>query len=301
LPAYGRVERTIAMNLVSGNITASQRDILGLPVCDLGWAEAFAFAEEVATMPFGQTVIAFINAGNANLMMRDPEYRSVLERQVVLPDGDGVDIASRPFDDRKFPANFTGAAFVPALFTYIAKPMRIALIGARQATLLRAADNLGRHAPWHEFLPISDGDFDRARSDEIMERVRAANADILLVATDSPAQEKWIDKHVGPGHARLVLSLDALFDTIANEVPPVPEGIRRLRLGGLYRLMKEPSRLRQQQAQLAFAYHMLRYKFLAGPVVAQGSGDTAKAGSLRGGRLIWKGREFSPFGKRRAL
>jgi hypothetical protein len=48
------------MNLVSGNITASQRDILGLPVCDLGWAEAFAFAEEVATMPFGQSVIAFI-------------------------------------------------------------------------------------------------------------------------------------------------------------------------------------------------------------------------------------------------
>ena len=51
------------MNLFSGNtISASQRDILGIPVCDLGWADAFAFAEQVACMPFGQTVIAFLNA-----------------------------------------------------------------------------------------------------------------------------------------------------------------------------------------------------------------------------------------------
>lgn len=267
------------MNLVSGNITASQRDILGLPVCDLGWADAFAFAEEVATMPFGQSVIAFINAGNANLMMRDPEYRAVLERQVVLPDGDGVDLASMVFHGRRFPANLTSIAFVPALLTYIAKPMRVALIGARTATLMRAADTLRRHTPWHEFLPISDGHFDQDQSDAIMERVRAADADILLVSMGSPAQEKWIDRHVGPGHARLVLSLGPLFDTLAGNTPPMPEAVRRLRLGWLYRLMAEPSRLPQRKAQIAFAYHVLRYK-LSGPLMPRGSGNTAKAGSL---------------------
>lgn len=267
------------MNLVSGNITASQRDILGLPVCDLGWAEAFAFAEEVATMPFGQSVIAFINAGNANLMMRDPEYRSVLERQVVLPDGDGVDIASMVFHGRKFPANLTSIAFVPALLTYIAKPMRVALIGAQSETLVRAADTLRQHTPWHEFLPIADGHFDQGQSDAIMERVREANADILLVSMGSPAQEKWIDRHVGPGHARLVLSLGPLFDALAGNTPAIPEAVRRFRLGWFYRLMKAPSRLPQHRAQAAFAYHVLRYK-LSGTVMVRDDGHTAKAGSL---------------------
>jgi exopolysaccharide biosynthesis WecB/TagA/CpsF family protein len=267
------------MNLVSGNITASQRDILGLPVCDLGWADAFAFAEEVATMPFGQSVIAFINAGNANLMMRDPEYRAVLERQIVLPDGDGVDIASMVFHGRRFPANLTSIAFVPALLTYIAKPMRVALIGAQSETLLRAADTLRQHTPWHEFLPIADSHFDEGQSDAIMEQVRAADVDILLVSMGSPAQEKWIDRHVGPGHARLVLSLGPLFDALAGSTPPMPETIRRFRLGWLYRLVKEPSRLPQRKAQIAFAYHVLRYR-LSGSMMARDGANTAKAGSL---------------------
>ena len=248
------------MNLVSGNIVASQRDILGLPVCDLGWAEAFAFAEQLATMPFGQTVIAFINAGNANLMMRDPQYRAVLERQVLLPDGHGVDIASMLFHGRRFPADLTGIDFVPALLTYISRPMRVALIGARQATLLRAAENFRRHTPWHDFLPISDGFFDRAKSDEILERVRDAEVDILLVAMGSPAQEKWIDRHVGPGHARLVLSVETLFDVVASGMRPAPQ-----RLG-----------LRRRRADLSLVYHVLRYK-LSG---IGGMRATAKAGSL---------------------
>ncbi len=265
------------MNLMSGNIVASQRDILGLPVCDLGWAEAFAFAEEVATMPFGQSVIAFINAGNANLMMRDPEYRAVLERQIVLPDGHGVDIASMLFHGRKFPANLTGTDFVPALLTYLSRPMRVAMIGAQQETLMQAAENFRRHAPWHTFLPISDGFFDPAASDAVMERVREANADILLVAMGSPAQEKWIDRHVGPGHARLVLSVGNLFDVVSGAPHAAPRGIRRLRLEWLYRLVKAPSRL--SPADLSFLYHVLRYKF-SGTGEAHNRSDTAKAGSL---------------------
>lgn len=268
------------MNLVSGNIVTAQRDILGLPVCELSWADSFTFAEEVATMPFGQTVIAFINANNANLMMRDPEYRAVLERQVVFPDGHGVDIASMVFHGRKFPANLNGTDFVPALLTYITKPMRVALIGTRAKTLQRATENFRRHAPWHEFIPISDGFFDRAKSDEIMEQVREANIDILLVAMGSPAQEKWIDRHVGPGHARLVLSVGALFDFVAGDVRRAPLGIRKLRLEWLYRLVQEPKRLwrRYVIGNPLFLYHVMRYK-LSGMVVKRPVDETAEAGT----------------------
>ena len=251
------------MNLFSGNtISASQRDILGIPVCDLGWADAFAFAEQVACMPFGQTVIAFLNANNANLMITDPDYRAVLERQVVLPDGHGVDIASLIFHGRKFPANLNGTDFVPALMTYIEKPMRVAMIGTKRSTLLRAARNFRDHAPWHEFIPISDGFFDRNDSDRIMAKVRDVEPDILLVAMGSPMQEKWIDRHVGPGHARLVISVGALFDFLAGDVPRAPERIRRYRLEWLFRLVQEPSRLwrRYLVGNPKFLYHVLRYK-----------------------------------------
>lgn len=262
------------MAFVSGNIIASQRDILGLPVCDLGWADTFAFVEEVATMPFGQSVIAFLTAQNGNRMMRDADYRAVLERQIVLPDGDGVDLASRLFHGRSFPANLSGTAFVPALLTYLTRPMRVALIGGEESMLIAAAEALRRHAPWHEILPIADGAFDPAQSDSVMERVRAAKVDILLVSMGSPAQEKWIDRHVGPGHARLVLSVGGLFEALVGETYRVPLGVRTRRFDGLRRfLFSEPG-----LANVRFLYHVLRHK-LSGrrplPVLAA----TAKAGA----------------------
>ncbi|MDX3926353.1 MAG: WecB/TagA/CpsF family glycosyltransferase [Shinella sp.] len=251
------------MNLFSGNtIAASRRDILGVAVCDFGWAEAFAFAEDAASMPIGQTVIAFINANNANLMMRDPQYRAALDRQIVFPDGHGVDIASLVFHGKKFPANLNGTDFVPALLTYIAAPKRVALIGTRPETLLRATENFRRHAPWHDFIPVSDGFFDKNDSAAVMEKVREARPDILLVAMGSPVQEKWIDRHVGPGHARLVISVGALFDFMAGDVPRASETVRRLRLEWLFRLLLEPSRLwkRYLVGNPLFLYHVLRYK-----------------------------------------
>ena len=260
------------MAFVSGNIIASQRDILGLPVCDLGWADAFAFAEEVATMPFGQSVIAFLTAENGNRMMRDADYRAVLERQIVLPDGEGVDLASRLFHGRSFPANLSGNAFVPALLTYISRPLRVALVGGDQATLGQAADALRRHAPWHHILPIADGSFDPTQSDAVMDRVRGAKADVLLVAMGSPAQEKWIDRHVGPGHARLVLSVGGLFEALAGETRRAPIVARRQRFDWLRQFLRQPN-----LADPLFLYHVLRYR-LSG-MAARGPAATAKAGS----------------------
>jgi len=270
--------RSAVPNLVSGSTLGSHRDILGLPVCDLGWADTFAFAAAAAERPFGQSIVTFLDADKANRMMRDAGYRAVLERQVVLPDGRGVDLASFLLHGSGFPAKPTAAAFIPALFTYIARPMRIALIGGQPSTLMQATERLRRHAPWHAFLPVSDSAFDPARSDAVLERVRAAEADILLVAMDGPEQERWIDRHVGPGHARLVLSAGNLFATLLDEAPEAPRGVEKLRHEWLYRFLNDPARaLRGRGADALLLWHALRRK-LSGRTRPRTVGRTAKAG-----------------------
>lgn len=259
------------MAFASGNIVASQREILGLGVCDLGWAESFSLAEEVATMPFGQNVIAFLDAKNANRLTWDAEYRAVLERQIVMPEGSGIDMASRMLHGKRFPARFTGTAFVPALLTYLARPMRVALIGGTSETLKQVAGELQRHAPWHAILPIADGAFDREESDAVMDRVRAARADILVVSMGSPAQEKWIDRHAGAGDARLVLSVRGLFDALAD-------GSWRPEAAGRHGLAARLA-LKPDFAAPLLLCHALRHK-LARPKPAHGPAATAKAGSI---------------------
>lgn len=242
--------------------SASQRPILDMSVCDFGWADAFAFADEMASLPIGQTVISFLNANNANLMMKDEDYRAVLSRHIVLPDGHGVDIASWLFHGRIFPANLNGTDFVPGLMTYMTTPRRVAMIGAHPNVLKRAAANFRKHAPWHEFIAVSDGYFDLAESDAIMAKVRELKPDILLVAMGSPKQEKWIDRYVGPGHARLVIGVGALFDFMAGEVPRASRTVRRLRLEWLHRLIQEPGRLwrRYLLGNPKFMYYIFRHK-----------------------------------------
>ena len=244
------------------NAALSRRLILGMPVVDFDWESAFGFAADALSRPGGQTTLAFLNANNANLMMRDGAYREVLGRQVVFPDGHGVDIASYLFYGSMFPANLNGTDFVPALLTFIDRPLRVAMIGARGKVLTRAAENFRRHAPWHEFIPVSDGFFDRDRSEEVLADVRALNADILLVAMGSPGQEKWVDAHVGPQDARLVITVGALFDFVAEAFPRAPKFLRRMRLEWFFRLAVEPRRMwrRYILGNPLFLFHVLWHK-----------------------------------------
>jgi exopolysaccharide biosynthesis WecB/TagA/CpsF family protein len=232
------------MNIVSNMaVFNSHREVFGLPVCDLDWSEAFSFVSALADMPLGQTVISFLNAHNANIMLKDPGYRQALDRHLVLPDGVGVDFASFAMFGKMFPANLNGTDFVPALLTYMTKPKRVGLIGAKPQTLAKARRNLEQHAPWHEFIAVHDGYFKDEDSHAIAAEIERHKLDILLVAMGTPRQEKWIDKHIRPEHARLVIGVGALFDFVAGEVPRAPGFVRRIRAEWFYRFLQEPRRL----------------------------------------------------------
>ncbi len=217
--------------------------VLGMPVHDLGWNQALALLEQKLTARDGFTHIAFLNANNANVMVRDPEYRDVLGRCLVLPDGIGVDIAAHFLHGGRFTANLNGTDFVPASLTFIAKPLRIGLLGATSEVLQAAAVNFRKHTPWHEFIEISDGYFDRADPVLILKRIEMARIDLLLVAMGTPLQEKWVDRHLSADHARVVVSVGALLDFVSGRVARAPRWVRRLRAEWLFRLWLEPSRL----------------------------------------------------------
>lgn len=221
----------------------ARRSILGLDVCCFDYGDALSFANEMASLPIGQTVISFLNANNANLMVGDEVYRDILSRQIVLPDGVGVDIASALVYGTKFPANLNGTDFVPAMLTYMDKPKRVGLLGAKPGVVEQAAEKFKAHAPWHEFVVISHGYFDQSQSEAVAARVKSEKIDILLVALGSPQQEKWVDKYLGSNHTRLVLCVGALFDFASQTVPRAPKIMRRMRIEWLFRFAIEPTRL----------------------------------------------------------
>lgn len=236
--------------------------ILDMPVHDVGWKPALHLLEEKLVSKQGLTHIAFLNANNANVMMRDPDYREVLTRCLVLPDGIGVDIAAKFLHGGRFTANLNGTDFVPAALNFITQPLRIGLLGASSDVLRDAAANFRKCTPWHEFVEISDGYFDRADPSFILKRIEAARIDLLLVAMGTPLQEKWVDKHLTADHARVVISVGALLDFVSGRIRRAPYWVRQLRLEWLFRLWLEPSRLwrRYVLGIPVFLAHVLRHR-----------------------------------------
>lgn len=219
------------------------RPVFGFPVSNMSWQEALAHVNDLAASSSGHTQIFFLNANNANITFVDPEYRRVLEGRLILPDGVGMDIASKSFHGVPFAANLNGTDFVPALLTYMAAKRRIGLIGGHPEVLSKAAARLREHSPWHEIIEVADGFFDKDDSGAVLEKLAAAKIDVLLVAMGTPLQEKWIGRHITEEHARVVIGVGALFDFLAGRVPRAPEWVRRLRCEWAYRLWIEPKRL----------------------------------------------------------
>lgn len=255
----------------SGEIAArpirpSFRKLFGLPLCDLSWDEALEHIQSLIGIDGRQTVLSFLNAHNANLMLSNPEYRAVLSRQLVFPDGLGINIASRVLKGSPFPANLNGTDFVPALLTYISQPLRVGLVGARGDVLDRAVDGFRRHTPWHTIVGISDGYFDKEDCGAVLTRIGQHQFDVIVVAMGTPLQEVWVDQHIRPEHASLVITAGALFDFAAGSVSRAPEAWRRLGLEWLHRLKLEPTRLwrRYILGIPLFFLNLVIYRFLNG-------------------------------------
>jgi exopolysaccharide biosynthesis WecB/TagA/CpsF family protein len=83
---------------------------------------------------------------------------------------------------------------------------------------------------------------------EIIERVRAANPDILLVCFGCPKQEKWISRHHRELGVPVTIGAGATIDFLAGRMARAPVWMRRSGTEWLFRLAQEPRRLARRYA-----------------------------------------------------
>lgn len=191
----------------------------------------------------GHAKIAFANAHLLNLAAQDDDFRASLEPFMILPDGVGVDLASRWLYGHPFPDNLNGTDFLPHFLETSAAPLRVGLVGARPGIAEKAAAKLAQRAPHHDYRVVSHGFFSPVDERTFLDRLAEAPVDVLLVAMGNPVQERWIARSVTPAHARLAFGVGALFDFLAGEVKRAPPLIRTLRLEWVWRLLMEPRRM----------------------------------------------------------
>lgn len=180
---------------------------------------------------------------NTNLIMQCQHLLPALrdDRVTLVNDGIGLSLAALLFRATRFPENLNGTDFTPYLLGRAATPLRIFLLGGRPAVLAKASEYV-RDVLGQRVVGAADG-YRNLDDPQLIESVRAATPDLVLVALGNPLQEAWILRHRDAVQAGALMGVGALFDFWAGEKARAPRWIRAMRLEWLFRLALEPRRL----------------------------------------------------------
>jgi exopolysaccharide biosynthesis WecB/TagA/CpsF family protein len=205
--------------------------------------------------------VAFLNAHLANVTRRNPMLSSSFENFIILNDGVGTNIASWILYKSFFPENLNGTDLIPKLLTETKHSLRIFLLGAKHSAVTNAATALSQQWGRHTIVGFHQGYFDENEHHKIIDQIRSACPDILLVAMGNPKQELWIAKHI-PDVCPRAFAVGAYFDFVSGEIPRAHQLLRRLNLEWLFRLWNEPVRLagRYLVGIPSFLFHIVQYR-----------------------------------------
>lgn len=191
------------------------------------------------------------NVDHVVLAETHPGFREAYARAALsLADGMPLVWASHLLG-HPLPAKVSGSdLLVPLIERARDAGLRVYFLGAAEGVAARAAEVLAARFPGlivagvdSPRITLNPSNADRAGRREVVERVKAARPDLVLVALGAPKQELWIDEVTDDLRPAVLLGIGASLDFVAGTVRRAPAIVSRIGLEWLYRLGQEPKRL----------------------------------------------------------
>ena len=206
----------------------------------------------------------FIVTANPETFMKsenDDEIRKLLldKESILVPDGIGIVKAARmlKYDVKE---RISGIDIAYKLLEYGHKMKKtIYLFGSKQDVI-------------DDLVKVIENDYSNLKvvgakngyikdKDKIFNDIAKKQPDIVLVALGIPAQEKLIYKHLDKFKKGIFVGVGGSFDVISGHKKRAPKIFIKLNLEWLYRIVKEPSRLKRfYDSNVKFLFKIRKYK-----------------------------------------
>jgi N-acetylglucosaminyldiphosphoundecaprenol N-acetyl-beta-D-mannosaminyltransferase len=191
---------------------------------------------------------AFIVAINPEKIIKaqeDPALMKLLNSaDFQIPDGIGVILASK-FKGGQIRERVTGIDMMLKLCETAAKHQKkIFLYGGKPGRADEAKVKLEEMYPGIQIAGTLHG-YEKDQQ-VVRDAINQSQADIIFVAMGSPAQENWIIANKEQLHPSVYQGVGGSFDVISGKIERAPESFQKLGLEWLYRLIKEPWRIKRQ-------------------------------------------------------
>ncbi len=157
------------------------------------------------------------------------------------------------------PEKISGADFIWPLARFAAEnKYRLFLLGGAPTIAERTALKLQTDIYDLRIGGVYSGQ--ASEVEEILSAINKSKADILLVAFGAPKQEIWLSKYLKKTCCKLAIGVGGTFDFIAGAKSRAPHWMQRSGLEWLFRLYKEPSRIKRQLSIPKFMWRVLIHR-----------------------------------------
>lgn len=206
----------------------------------------------------------FIVTANPETFMKsleDKEIEKFLldEKSTLVPDGIGIVKAARMLDyDVK--ERIAGIDIATKLLEYGSKlHKKVYLFGSKQEVIDDMKKVIKEKYSGIEITGARNG-YEKDK-DKVFLDIVSKKPDIVLVALGIPLQEKLIYKYLDKFEKGIFVGVGGSFDVISGHKKRAPKVFIKLNLEWLYRILKEPSRLKRfYDSNIKFIFKVRKYK-----------------------------------------
>jgi N-acetylglucosaminyldiphosphoundecaprenol N-acetyl-beta-D-mannosaminyltransferase len=238
-------------------MTHNRVDILGCPVDNLSMEEALNQIDSCIGRGVPHQHVA-INVRKVVGSYLNSELRDAVRQcDLALADGQPIVWASRMLG-RPLKGRVTGIDLMQQLLERAAsRRYRVFLLGARQEVLERVIQHYQQNYPTLRIVGCRNGYWSRDRELEVVEAIREAQPDILLVAMGSPKKEFFVSKYRSHMHIPFAMGVGGSFDVVAGNTRRAPAYLQRAGFEWFWRFLQEPLRLGRRYLVDAFIFGFL--------------------------------------------
>jgi len=183
------------------------------------------------------------------------------ENSIIIPDGIGTVICSK-IVGQPVSQKIAGIEVMDSIVGKCEKDkMGIYLLGATKGTVDMCNINLRTKYQKLNILGSHDGYFEINNCEEILADIERTNPHVLFIAMGCPRQELFIAKYMDRLNCKVFMGVGGSFDIIAGNVRRAPKLMINLGMEWLYRVYKEPFRIKRLSSILKFILMVIKEKY----------------------------------------
>ncbi|MBV7274185.1 WecB/TagA/CpsF family glycosyltransferase [Clostridiaceae bacterium UIB06] len=180
-------------------------------------------------------------------------------RSVIIPDGVGTVVASKIIR-KPVKEKIAGIEVMEEIIKKCEKEEKsIYLLGSKEEILQGCIQNLKNKYKGLNIVGSHNGYFDLNNCQDIIKDIQQKKPYALFVAMGSPRQDNFIINNMDNLTCKIFMGVGGSFDVFSGKVNRAPKWMIKLGLEWLYRVSKEPERIKRLISIPKFLFKVIRY------------------------------------------